>query len=448
MGERQDGTLRDVLLRAAAALVAAALTGSVGWLPPGRGAAHPKVAAETAGPGRSGAEASDTVRHRIRYGETLSEIALRYGTGVRAIAEANGIPDPDRIVAGRVLVIPGKPAARPEAPPPAKPPSPAPSPAPGPGAAQAVQPASKPRVPDRASPGTGPADLVLDGPGGIRVQVYGTLVPSAIPAPALPGAAAPQAVTGPGLLLPGERPTAPPATRSDPAEATSRPGSAGGGTATVTGAGAGEEPLISLRFPPGEKVVALTFNGLPDAASLPALVRALDDAGGHATFFPTGAAARGRGDVILELLARGHEVGVQGLEPEDLTALPAEKVAASLDAARRVLLEAGAPPPRFFRPPLGRFDSRVIGAARRLGLETVLWSSIGLRDLNDPEPALLVEQARAAAFPGAILMLHADRPGTVSALPAVLAGLRQDGYRALSLSELLARASEVAGPVR
>ncbi|WP_264844740.1 polysaccharide deacetylase family protein [Caldinitratiruptor microaerophilus] len=438
-----------MLMRAAAALVAAALTGSVGWLPPGRGAAHPKVASGAAGPGGPVPEGPVAVRHRIRYGETLSEIALRYGVSIRAIAEANGIRNPDRIVAGRVLVIPGEPA-------PARPAKASPElpPAPGKATAGPVQPASQPRTSDRTPQGAGPvaagtrepsgerpaapgrpsfpaglADLVFEGPGGIRVQVYGTLAPPAVPVPALPGAGGARGVMGPGLLPPGVLPTAPPAPRPAPA-------------------GAPDEPLFSLRLPPAEKLVALTFNGLPDATSLPALVRALDSTGARATFFVTGAAARGGGSVILELLARGHEVGIQGLEAEDLTALPAEEVAASLDAARRALLEAGAPPPRFFRPPLGRFDARVLGAARRLGLETVLWSSIGLRDLNDPEPALLVEQARAAAFPGAILMLHADRPATAAALPAVLGALGQDGYRVVSLSELLARASEVGGSVR
>lgn len=44
--------------------------------------------------------------HCVRYGETLSGIAARYGTTVSAITTANGIANPNRIYAGRCLVIP------------------------------------------------------------------------------------------------------------------------------------------------------------------------------------------------------------------------------------------------------------------------------------------------------------------------------------------------------
>ncbi|WP_436796012.1 LysM peptidoglycan-binding domain-containing protein [Actinospongicola halichondriae] len=44
--------------------------------------------------------------HTVRSGETLSDIAAKHGTSVRAIVEANGISNPNLIVAGRSLEIP------------------------------------------------------------------------------------------------------------------------------------------------------------------------------------------------------------------------------------------------------------------------------------------------------------------------------------------------------
>lgn len=44
--------------------------------------------------------------HVVKYGETLSTIASGYGTTWQAIAAANAIVNPSRIYAGQVLVIP------------------------------------------------------------------------------------------------------------------------------------------------------------------------------------------------------------------------------------------------------------------------------------------------------------------------------------------------------
>lgn len=45
--------------------------------------------------------------YTIAYGDTLSEIARDNDTSVAALVSANDIPDPDLIIAGRVLTIPG-----------------------------------------------------------------------------------------------------------------------------------------------------------------------------------------------------------------------------------------------------------------------------------------------------------------------------------------------------
>jgi LysM repeat protein len=61
--------------------------------------------AESAPAEKTSAEA---VRHEVKPGETLGEIARRYGVKVGDVAEANNITDPRRIQPGQELVIPAK----------------------------------------------------------------------------------------------------------------------------------------------------------------------------------------------------------------------------------------------------------------------------------------------------------------------------------------------------
>src|SRR5579859_1968014 len=66
--------------------------------------------------------------YAVQAGDNLSTIAARYGVDVHALAQANGIANPNLLFSGQVLTIPGK-GAQPAAPssppaPPAKPPPP------------------------------------------------------------------------------------------------------------------------------------------------------------------------------------------------------------------------------------------------------------------------------------------------------------------------------------
>ncbi|MBV7256941.1 LysM peptidoglycan-binding domain-containing protein [Pacificimonas sp. WHA3] len=52
-------------------------------------------------------EATDGASYTVRPGDTLSELAARFGTDVGTLTALNGIDNPDRIFAGQTLTVPG-----------------------------------------------------------------------------------------------------------------------------------------------------------------------------------------------------------------------------------------------------------------------------------------------------------------------------------------------------
>ena len=46
------------------------------------------------------------IEYIVKKGDTLADIAIRFGSGIRAISQLNGITDPDNIEAGRIIKIP------------------------------------------------------------------------------------------------------------------------------------------------------------------------------------------------------------------------------------------------------------------------------------------------------------------------------------------------------
>jgi len=70
-------------------------------------AATPAISTARGASRPSAAKGADGMRHVVRSGESLSTIAQKYGVKSADIAVANHISDPQKIEAGRELIIPG-----------------------------------------------------------------------------------------------------------------------------------------------------------------------------------------------------------------------------------------------------------------------------------------------------------------------------------------------------
>ena len=68
--------------------------------------AIPQESSSTTTPGSSGQPGATPRTYTVKRGDTLSGIAIRYGTTVAALATANNITNPNGLQIGQVLTIP------------------------------------------------------------------------------------------------------------------------------------------------------------------------------------------------------------------------------------------------------------------------------------------------------------------------------------------------------
>lgn len=198
--------------------------------------------------------------------------------------------------------------------------------------------------------------------------------------------------------------------------------------------------------PGRDRRVALTFDDGP-AASTGAVLDVLSAEAALATFFIIGGFISGRESTLQRARAAGHELGVHGFdhlnavvvrEPETLS----RELRACADELERALGER----PQLVRPPYGGDAGRTAREAGKLGLgPVVLWTVIGFDWEEDEKAESIVGRVLGEAHPGAIVCLHdgdrkdpaIGRDATVAALPAIVQGLRGDGYELVTVSELI-----------
>lgn len=149
----------------------------------------------------------------------------------------------------------------------------------------------------------------------------------------------------------------------------------------------------------------LTFDDGPHPDGTPAVLDALDALGATATFFMLVERAESLPTLVREVVVRGHDVGLHGIDHRRLDRRPTATVRRALDEGRDRLADLADAPVEFWRPPFGRIGLPGLVAAGREGLTTVLWSH-DPRDWDPDGADGLAGRIARCLVPGAVVVLH------------------------------------------
>ena len=196
---------------------------------------------------------------------------------------------------------------------------------------------------------------------------------------------------------------------------------------------------VVCRGPRHTPAVALTFDNGPHPVHTRKVLDTLDATHAKATFFVLGCNAESHPDVVREITARGHEVGVRGFQQDKRLGLRnPRRIESDLKRAIDAVQHATGIRPTLFRPPSRWVAPRLFAVAERLEL-TIVGASVCGHDSNDGACSRDVgTRVRRGLKPGAIVQLHdaiatGDRcPAGVEALPAILDAAYARGLRCVS----------------
>lgn len=194
-------------------------------------------------------------------------------------------------------------------------------------------------------------------------------------------------------------------------------------------------PKIDLQS--GEKVVALTFDDGPWTHT-PEVLDILKKFDIKATFFVIGRHIASHQDALKRLVKEGHAVGNHTWN-HHYHNVSAQTAAAELGQTADLVKEVTGVETVMFRPPGGNLTNGLVDYATGQNYFVAMWS-VDSRDYTHTTAAAMTERVLRDAHSGAMVLFHdggGDRTATVEALPQIIGQLQKQGYRFVTVPELL-----------
>ncbi|MEG3936645.1 polysaccharide deacetylase family protein [Microcoleus sp. S36b_A3] len=185
------------------------------------------------------------------------------------------------------------------------------------------------------------------------------------------------------------------------------------------------------------KVIALTFDDGPTAETLKILA-VLQKHNVVATFFCLGVNLRENPEIAKQVVKAGNAIGNHTWHHfyHNVT----EKTASNeIDYTGIHIYRSSGAKSLLFRPPGGRLNNGFADYAKKKNYVVVMWS-IDPKDFLQPPAAAITRTVLSQATSGAIVLLHdggGDRQQTVEAVSAIIPKLKQQGYRFVTVPQLL-----------
>lgn len=243
-----------------------------------------------------------------------------------------------------------------------------------------------------------------------------------------------------------QRRRAQPRARTKAAALTAKPGTATGKAPVFV-----QRPLANwargtvvshVRVPPGQRVIALTFDDGPWPDSTVRILNVLKQHKVRGTFFMVGRNVAHWPALARKVTAGGHAIGNHTYNH------PSRPNGALAEIARTdaVMKKELGYAPNLFRPPYGMLRNGLAAVARRQKKAVVLWSADST-DWNRASAGSICDKVLRQSGQGGIILLHdggGNRTATAAALPTIISTLHRRGYRFVTVPELLAM--HVAAP--
>lgn len=183
-------------------------------------------------------------------------------------------------------------------------------------------------------------------------------------------------------------------------------------------------------------VVALTFDAAWGNEDTDQLIGILDQFGAKATFFVTGDFAARFPEDIRKFSEKGHDIANHSYGHPHIDQLSYDELKADTDKCNELIQKLTGQAPMLYRGPYGEYNNTLIEMLEAQNQYCIQWDVDSL-DWKDPSVPQLCQNVLGKVKNGSIILLHNGAKNTPQALPQLLQGLKDQGYRFVLVRELI-----------
>ncbi|MBH8566589.1 polysaccharide deacetylase family protein [Nostoc sp. CENA67] len=198
--------------------------------------------------------------------------------------------------------------------------------------------------------------------------------------------------------------------------------------------------IDQAKLKPNEKVIALTFDDGPGPKNTLQVLEILKKNHIKATFFMVGEMVQYYPQIAKQVAADGDVIGNHTWH-HWYRHMDSTTVASEINRTADIIYKTTGVKTTLFRPPGGFLHNGLADYAKSQKYAVIMWSEAsGDAERRSPQVPGMVKNVLKAAKPGAIVLMHdggGNRSRTVKALPQIIDSLKAQGYKFVTIPELL-----------
>ncbi|WP_088240047.1 polysaccharide deacetylase family protein [Calothrix rhizosoleniae] len=196
--------------------------------------------------------------------------------------------------------------------------------------------------------------------------------------------------------------------------------------------------INQAKVPKGKKVIALTFDDGPWNIYTEQILDILEKHEVKATFFVLAQVLQRNADLGRRIVDDGHTIANHTWHHWYHRHNP-QTAANEINRSSDLIYKITGAKTTLFRPPGGILHNGLAAYAKKKNYTVVMWSADS-NDYRRPPVPTLVNKVVKQATPGGIILLHdggGNRSNTVASLVPIIQKLKQQGYKFVTIPELL-----------